>query len=157
MSTPSKYVNTLSGNMVILTAFANPNKDLVALNTEENEIQKILDPLVADRAIIHITRSNIEITDLFSILKQYQNRISVLHFAGHANPEKLSLSNKNIFFEPLIEEIILRCPKSLKLVFLNGCSTYSMVQFLWERGVTAVIATRVKMGVIQNVASGCRF
>ena len=129
---------------IIFTAFANPKKDLDQLNQEESNIQKILSVLPSD-VVIHITRSNIESDDFFTILKQYQNRISIIHFAGHTSSDGLSLYDGDTFFNSLVDEIRLRCFKSLKLVVLNGCSTYSRVQYLLANGVNAVVATQAKI------------
>jgi len=142
---------------VIFTAFANPKKDLDQLNQEESDIQKILRGIGRDNSIIHITCSNIETDDFFTILKQYQNRISIIHFAGHTSSDGLSLNDGDTFFNSLADEIRLRCFKSLKLVFLNGCSTFSRVQYLLENGVSAVIATQVKINDKTAAAFAMKF
>jgi hypothetical protein len=78
-------------------------------------------------------------------LSNWENQVSIFHFGGHANTKGLMLQDAYTLFEPLAQELIQRNTESLQLVFLNGCSTQSLVQVLFELGAKAVIATSAEV------------
>jgi len=128
---------------VIFTVFANPHGDLENLKQEQNGIQDKLLALDQQHKIKHLIRTDTDLTSYFDFMQQFKNQMRIFHYAGHANSEILSLQNANTFFAPLAEELILRNKESLRLVFLNGCSTKNHVQTLFDLGAPAVIATSV--------------
>ena len=74
----------------------------------------------------------------------YQQRIAMLHFAGHANGESLMMESAS--GAPEVAEAsgiaeFLKQHEGLGFVFLNACSTVGQVQALLDAGVPAVIAT----------------
>jgi hypothetical protein len=79
-------------------------------------------------------------------VKQWENQISIFHYAGHADSEIVALQNGEAFFEPLASELQSRNPDTLSMVFLNGCSTQAHVETLFSLGVKAVIATSCPIG-----------
>jgi hypothetical protein len=149
-NTQTTNPNPMPQTPVIFTAFANPEGDLKNLNEEQKGIQRKLLAIDQQQIIRHLISTQTNLEDYFDFLQQYENQISIFHFAGHANSEVLSLQNAPTFFKPLAAELVLRNPNSLQLVFLNGCSTYAHVQTLFDLGVPAVIATLVD--VADNLA-----
>jgi hypothetical protein len=84
------------------------------------------------------------LSEVLDECQRHTRSLSVLHFAGHADPASLffetpegHLRTVNAFaFTEFLGSI-----KGLRLVFLNGCSTKAHVEMLLSRGVRAVIAT----------------
>lgn len=126
---------------VIFTAFANPHRNLVALNHEEQGIQEALMPLVSKSKIIHIPHHSVAISTYFDILQNWEKQVTVFHFGGHANSQGIRLQDAPAFIEHLGKELVERNPKLLELVFLNGCATYKLTKILLTLGVKAVIGT----------------
>lgn len=71
--------------------------------------------------------------------------ISIIHFSGHANGEKLWAGEGEAGDGSGFANMLKR-QKNLRLVFLNGCSTDGMVEALLNAGVKTVIATRKAIG-----------
>ena len=142
---------------VIFTAFANPHGDLSNLTQEQNGIQDALSPLEAKGKIKHLIRTDTDLNAYFDFLIRWENQLLIFHYAGHANSEAVALQNANTFFEPLAAELLARNPKSLQLVFLNGCSTYAHVQTLFKLGVPAVIASSVPINDNRAMQLATRF
>ncbi|MEM7654940.1 MAG: AAA family ATPase [Bacteroidota bacterium] len=93
-----------------------------------------------------VVRQNVTIGDIVDVFqsKMYRGRIAIFHYGGHADGYQLLLEGKNgenqaAHGAGLVS--ILSKQDSLKLVFLNGCSTQKMAQDLVARGVPAVIGT----------------
>ncbi|HAS46098.1 MAG TPA: hypothetical protein DCS93_36795 [Microscillaceae bacterium] len=129
---------------VIFTAYANPDRDLKNLNKEEQGIQDLFMPLLVNNRIQnHLSRYNTDLKSYFEFLRLWREKITIFHFGGHVNSDGLVLQNIDAFFKPLAQELSQRNPASLKLVFLNGCSTKAHVQTLFDLGIKAVIATSV--------------
>ncbi|OJJ19950.1 hypothetical protein BKI52_15850 [marine bacterium AO1-C] len=127
---------------VIFTAFANPKDDLGNLILEQNGIQDVFSRLCAEGIIqAHLVRTSTDLNAYFRFLITWQNQISIFHFGGHANSQKLEFQDVPSFFAPLAKELVQRNKESLKLVFLNGCTTRAHVQTLFDLGLGAVIAT----------------
>jgi len=131
---------------VIFTAFANPKGDLNNLTLEQNGIQDVLLPFEQKGLLKkHLIRTDTDLDAYFNFLRQWENQIGIFHYAGHAGSEGIALQNAHTFFEPLAKELAHRNKDSLRLVFLNGCSTFAHVKTLLGLGVKAVIATSVKI------------
>lgn len=93
-----------------------------------------------------VVRQNVTISDIVDVFqnKMYRGRIAIFHYGGHADGYQLLLEgkdgeNKAAHGAGLVS--LLSKQDSLKLVFLNGCSTQKMAQDLVSRGVPAVIGT----------------
>ena len=106
-----------------------------------------------------IVRQNVTISDIVDVFqnKMYRGRIAIFHYGGHADGYQLLLEgkdgeNKAAHGAGLVS--LLSKQDSLKLVFLNGCSTQKMAQDLVARGVPAVIgtATSIADDVALNLA-----
>lgn len=89
------------------------------------ELYPVLDP--SPRTIAHKM-------DLFG------ERVAIFHFAGHANSKSLYLADGKFLAEGIASLV-----GAADLVVLNGCSTFGLVEFLWEAGVQSVIATSVQV------------
>lgn len=135
---------TTLNTSVIFTAFANPDGDLDSLNEEQNGIQDVLMPLEKEGKLTkHLIRTDMDLGAFFEFMGEWKNQISIFHYAGHATSRGLSLQDAPMYFNPLAKELAQRNPDSLKLVFLNGCSTLIHIQKLFDLGVKAVLATSV--------------
>jgi hypothetical protein len=141
---PSR-VTTKAQGAVIITAFANPDKDLNVAE-EKKQIQRIIEPLERDGVIKKLViRDQTSQDDYFEAINTWENQINIFHFGGHANAEQLGLENQNTFFSPVFKQLVTQNKQSLKLVFLNGCSTKWHVEKLLSLGVKAIIATKAKV------------
>ncbi|HAS44065.1 MAG TPA: hypothetical protein DCS93_26545 [Microscillaceae bacterium] len=148
-SKPNKSLPT------ILTVFANPDKDLPDLNKEQRKIQDALNDLNRDNLIKHLYRANTDRDDFFNLIRGY--KVVIFHYAGHANEKAVELQNGLTNFTPLAKELMSRNKETLKLVFLNGCSTFGHVDLLFDLGVPAVIATSVKVADEQATTFAIHF
>ena len=117
-----------------------------ALDRLRDEARQLQNLLEINSSCQLILRQNAVLEDVFNTFKKnpYRERISVFHFAGHADSYSLLLENAkrealradaNGFAAFLAEQ------PGLHLVFLNGCSTQEQVQGLLDAGVQVVIAT----------------
>ena len=133
---------------VLLFAFANYYKKdedyLPNLPEEARQITENLKP--AEKAglcqVVVLHYATLE--DVINAFHEYNNRIILFHFAGHANAYSLILENPfremdRLFMKGFAGFLATR--NNLKVVFLNGCSTNSQSQMLIEQGISAVITT----------------
>lgn len=132
----------MSDRPVVFLAFANDqDAHLSTLRTESRTLDKILYPL-HDKGFIELhVREGADIKDVFTAFNRFNQRISILHFAGHANGTHLQMEGEKADADGLAA--LLGQQKSLKLVVLNGCSTQGQVKALLANGVKTVIATSV--------------
>ncbi|GEM_PF-1921038 len=125
---------------VIFLAFANDKTDKNRyLRNLSDELHQIREKLkVSDFEVIE--RANLRTSDIFDVFTE--NEVSIFHYGGHAGDAQLLLEakigNETAFSAPLMK--FLASQKSLKLVFLNGCSTKNQVKKLQEN-IPAVIGT----------------
>lgn len=76
--------------------------------------------------------------------RKYKDRISIVHFAGHADGAQLRFESESGDEEVMDIETLagfLQTLSGLHLVFLNGCGTEPIVRQLLDAGIPAVIAT----------------
>src|SRR5262249_49839394 len=79
--------------------------------------------------------------------QQYRGRIAIFHYAGHGSPFQILLeggaNGEPAYAKAFAEFLSTLSPQfSLKLVFLNACSTQKQVDALLNQaGVDVVIAT----------------
>lgn len=73
-------------------------------------------------------------------IKTYGRRIVLFQFSGHAGPDAIQL-NDGAGGPNGIAELLKAYAPNLKVVVLNGCSTRSHVEILFENGISAVVAT----------------
>ena len=135
---------------IVLLVYANERVDRANhLRNLSEEIGRIRDALqAAERAGLCqvLIEANASADRLFSVLQdaRYRNRISILHYAGHANGYQLLLESASGGHGAAHAEglaAFLGQQRALELVFLNGCSTEQQVQGLLDANCAAVIAT----------------
>jgi hypothetical protein len=141
----------------VFTAFANPKGDLKSLSEEQNKIKDALQGLMAKGEINHADRGEMDKKQFFDYLSTWENRISLFHYAGHADENGLALQDIHAKFDPLADELLLRNKASLCVVVLNGCSTQAHVKGLLDKGVKAVIATSSPVGDTAATEFAIRF
>ena len=126
----------------IFFAFANSvDNPLPNLKEEERALLNMALNLKMDLGLIDfITPIQTTTDDFFHYIAKVGNKISILHFSGHADQVHLELDQSAKYsidqFCGLIGGL-----SNLKLVFLNGCATKGMVEKLLDAEVKAVIAT----------------
>lgn len=129
---------------MLLLAFANDKKQpLDQLEKEQQRVMGYLRPLQA--AGHFITDDSIFTTDgLRQSLLLYGRQVALFHFAGHAGSQQLVFPDNPALADGVAA--LLGIQTNLGLVFLNGCSTEAQVDLLLDRGVPAVIATKIPVG-----------
>lgn len=139
-----------------------PKKTLVALILFSNDLDQFLPAVEKERKAIEealehfhdtnrlqvIARSAVSIEEVFRLFNRYKGRISLFHFAGHAEGKGLQF-NTNFQEEEMgqavgLADLFRREVENgkLQLVFLNGCSTESQLDGLQAAGVPSVISTK---------------
>ena len=131
----------MNNRPLVFFAFANsPARYLPNLKTEERGILYHFTPLKHLSQIVDFEhREQTSAKDFFNILSQIGDKITVLHYSGHAGSMSMELDDGDFSIERLCT--LISGLEKLELVFLNGCSTGPMVDMLLEKGVKAVIAT----------------
>lgn len=139
----------LSHIPVVVMAFANERtagRYLRQLTVEMKNILGALEPAVQKgRVFIKLipAATQKEIVSVFQD-EWYHNRVSIFHYAGHADDDELWLEssdggNESFFSQGLAR--FLGAQSSLRVVFLNGCATGAHASLLHEANVPAVITT----------------
>ena len=126
---------------VLFFAFANsPEKPLPQLTEEDDGIKSILHRRAnrEEHFKIH-TESHADLGNVRKYISEYSNQLWLFHYAGHANSTQLFLTSGKVKADGIAA--MLSRQSSMKLVFLNGCSTYMQVRGLLDLGIPAVIAT----------------
>lgn len=147
---------------VILLAFANDKRNagagyLRGLTTERNAIRDALRKAEENGLCqVHI-EPDATVDRIFDIFqdKEYRDRIALFHYGGHAESYSLLLETASgekatAHSEGLVS--FLAKQKSLKLVFLNGCSSQKQSEDLVAAGLPAVIGT--SQVIDDNIATG---
>ena len=133
---------------VFIIAFANnasePDRHLPALDAEFNRLNTVLGDSAKRWELVPSPKTSIRsFLDLLQVAS-YQNRIAMLHFAGHANGQSLLMESEEgapeIASAAGIAEFLAQ-HQGLGFLFLNACSTVGQVQALLAAGVPAIIAT----------------
>lgn len=79
------------------------------------------------------------ISDIIDTLNIPGRSVEIIHFSGHASDSMLMFGDTHADAASFAGK--LQSMKSLKLVFINGCSSKGQVQFFHEAGIPYVIAT----------------
>jgi len=133
---------------VILLTFANDFGRKIGylrnLPEEMREIQTLLENAEKAGLCEVVLRPNVTARQLIDVLQEYRGRISIFHYAGHADSYRLLLessSGEGAFADASSLAAVLGQQPGIQLVFLNACSTEPQVQDLVDAGVAAVVAT----------------
>lgn len=133
---------------LVFLAFANDmDSHLATLKDESRAVSDMLQLLERKDTIdVHCADST-KFDELYNELLEFNGRIAVFHYAGHADGTILQLEGRNGGASSIAK--LLGQQTCLKLVFLNGCATKGQVQLLFDAGVPAVVATAVKINDTQ--------
>ncbi|MEM7659575.1 MAG: CHAT domain-containing protein [Bacteroidota bacterium] len=78
--------------------------------------------------------------------RQFRNRVTMLHFVGHAENNFLRMESEE-FETPVsieqISELVAQLP-NLQAVFLSGCATPRLLEVLLQRDIPAVFVTQTR-------------
>lgn len=126
---------------VVFLAFANAKEEgyLSQLKKESALLYDLFSPLNRSGQLEILREESLEHGELAKRLSQYKERLTVLHYGGHANSQSLSFEDGPGNVEGIA--MMLKLQTNLKLVFLNGCSTQEQAKPFLEAGVPVVIAT----------------
>ncbi|ULQ51776.1 CHAT domain-containing protein [Flavihumibacter fluvii] len=128
---------------VIFLAFANSSTDPLPNLQEEFDY---LNALLSKRELEGQFKLYVEpyatIEKINQALETFNNDLVIFSYSGHADQTQLLLDNQQFQAEGISRQLTNAAGKGvLKLVILNGCSTYGQVKMLKTAGVPAVIAT----------------
>ncbi|MGB4846622.1 MAG: AAA family ATPase, partial [Saprospiraceae bacterium] len=147
---------------VILLAFANDKQNtgagyLRGLTAERNAIRDALSKAEENGLCQVLVEPDATIDRIFDLFQNntYRDRIAIFHYGGHADSYSLLLESASgatatAHSEGLVN--FLAKQKSLKLVFLNGCSSQKQSEELIAAGLPAVIGT--SQSINDTVATG---
>lgn len=125
---------------ILLFAFANDRKNpLPTLTDEYSSINKVLAQRVLRQHFLAWAIHHASLDDVAYYLTLFRERIRLFQFSGHAGRDQLILQDGESRAKG-IAHLLGQCP-NLKVVILNGCSTYGQVADLHRAGVPLVIAT----------------
>ncbi len=130
--------NEMNSTILIFTANDADQVRLSQLANEGKEIQRLLNG--SPRKNYDVVLSPESSTD--DIIKELnvQNRtVEILHYAGHSDGNSILLNDTQANADALAKK--LQSIGTLKLVFINGCSSKGQVQFFHAAGIPFVIAT----------------
>ncbi len=143
---------TPSDKPVIFLAFAQDRVEggayLRNLPLEQDGIRKALQKAKQAGLCEIVERSNTTVENILDVFQEYQDRIAIFHYGGHADSYELlleSLSGEHAMARSEGLVSFLARQKGLHLVFLNGCSSRQQALDLTEAGVPAVIGTSQKI------------
>jgi hypothetical protein len=134
---------------IIFLAFANEETQdkayLRNLRLEQSAIRDALGDAVSKGWCELVERPHATIDEIREVFREYKDRIAVFHYGGHANSYQLLLNNESKQGTVAAHSVglipFLADRKSLKLVFLNGCSTKTLALKLMENNGCCVIGT----------------
>ncbi|MEO0585094.1 MAG: CHAT domain-containing protein [Bacteroidota bacterium] len=135
---------------IFFLAFANERPDeLLDLKEERSVIESALADAKEDHRIQIEVIEETSFGDLLQKLIPFQDRVALIHYAGHASADRISLQDRpgSLYHKLTARQFAntLSHFKNLKLVFLNGCATQGFTDELLDKGVPAVIATSRKV------------
>jgi WD40 repeat protein len=133
---------------VIFLVFANDKvhhtRYLRNLAKEKREIRTALEKAKQAGLCDIVVRSSASVEDILDMFQDYKDRIAIFHYGGHADCYKLLLESvtgaRSFAFKEGLVSFFSR-QKSLKLIFLNACSTKQHAEELIQKGIPAVIGT----------------
>ncbi|MCL4708150.1 AAA family ATPase [bacterium] len=137
---------------VIFLAFAQDRVEggayLRNLPIEQDGIRKALQKARQAGLCEVVERSNTTVENILDVFQEYQDRIAIFHYGGHADSYELlleSLSGEHAMAHSEGLVSFLAKQKGLQLVFLNGCCSQQQALDLIEAGLPAVVGTSQKI------------
>ncbi len=129
----------MASNPVILLCVANPQGDLSGVGQEFKQILSTLEPTGLVKPLPYAS-----LEDILKALQDHREQMVIFHFGGHANQLGLLLETAQGGALALAGGLarFLSAQSSLKLLFLNGCSTQPQIQAFHEAGIPLVIGTK---------------
>ncbi len=147
---------------VIFLAFANDKVEtaryLRNLPKELEGIRKSLYKAQQAGLCEVVERANATVENLIDVFQEYQERVCVFHYGGHADGYRLLLEsfennngmgNQTAHGEGLVSFLVKQA--GLKLIFFNGCSTQQQTMELVRGGIPAVVGT--SMAIADDIAT----
>lgn len=128
------------GKPTILIFYANASNQayLKKLAEEGKEIQRILNSVLGrEYEVALIPEAGPQ--NIIDELNVPNREVEIIHYAGHSNQQQLLLNDTDVKASDLSKK--LKSHKSLKLVFINGCSSYGQVRLFHQEDIPYVIAT----------------
>ena len=123
--------------ILIITA-NDPNDRLAALAKEGNAIQYALNQVPRKNYnVVPLSEATTE--EIIKELDVPNREIEILHYAGHADNALLRLNDVDADAQALARK--LTPMNTVKLVFINGCSSGGQVRFFHQANIPFVIAT----------------
>lgn len=123
--------------------FGAQGADKEKLDNVEKELFSISDPIVKEfqsEVECHIfPNTNFKI--LKKTIRTYRNRCVFIHFAGHGGNGNIETDDFSVHAKDLVNLILPKYAPKLEFVFLNACSTSTLVPALLDAGIKRVIAT----------------
>lgn len=119
--------------------------DLGELSEELNAMKATLRPLEAQEYIQYWDEVTTELSKFESAIEDFNGRISIFHYAGHAGAKGFSTQEGAVFIQGLARQFKDK-GNPLDLVFLNGCNSQQQVYHWFAAGAKAVIATTAPIG-----------
>ena len=136
---------TTSALPVIFLAFANDRRDyLYNLTEEQNGIRNALRSAERNGLCEVVYETDTDIDKIFRTFDEYQDRIAIFHYGGHAEDYSLLLkaaSGERQYARSEGLMAFLAQQKGLQLAFINGCCSRQQAEALRDAGVPAVIGT----------------
>ena len=132
---------------VTLLAFANDQEGhryLRDLPEELRQLQAIFEAARRKGLCELVVRPNATLHQVFEAFTEYQDRVAIFHYGGHAGSDRLFLESPGTDGAVAHAEGLARFlgqRRNLELVFLNGCSTRAQAAGLLDAGIGAVIST----------------
>ena len=145
-------MNEVNAKPVIFLAFAQDREHKVGylrnLPTELDGIRKALQKARQADLCEVVERANTTIDNIIDVFQEYQDRVAIFHYGGHAGSYELLLESASgthqlAHSEGLVSFLVKQ--KGLQLVFLNGCSSQQQAFDLLAAGVPAVVGTSQKI------------
>ena len=132
---------------IVVLAFANDQEGrryLRDLPEELRRLQEVLQEAERNGLCRLELLPNASLNQIFDVFTRYRDRVTIFHYAGHADSGRLLLESNvpgGTAANAAGLATFLGQRRGLQLVFLNGCSTRAQAARLLDAGVASVITT----------------
>jgi len=130
----------------VFLAFANRKEDeLPTLDHEYREIHRVLSNREVKGHFDIYQGKNMTREEMIEYLNKFKKNIIIFHYSGHADRDQLLLEDESTSSEGILAQLA-EAP-NLKLIVLNGCSTYEQAKKLAAlKTAPVVVSTISKVG-----------